>query len=253
MESLIAPGRWIFCAAFAAFGVEYLAFGRFLKGLPLIPDGTPGSPLLPRAIGAAVLAAALLVVLGKRARLAATLLGALLLLSALFLQAPSLALHLRDPARWTMLAEALSLAGGAWSLAALSPREELLGSAQDLLPAAGRVLFALPLAIIGVQHFQYANFVAALVPAWIPWPLFWTWFTGAALVASALAITLQLKATLAATLLALMLLLWVAVLHIPRIVGAAENVNEWTSGFVALAVGGAALAVAGATRSSAKP
>ena len=45
--------------------------------------------------------------------------------------------------------------------------------------------------------------------------------------------------------LAAMLLSWVLIVHLPRIAASPEKVDEWTSGFVALAVGGAALVVAG--------
>jgi hypothetical protein len=49
---------------------------------------------------------------------------------------------------------------------------------------------------------------------------------------------------LAASLLGLMFLLWVLLLHSPRVAGAAHNGNEWTSLFVALAMSGAAFLVA---------
>ena len=31
---------------------------------------------------------------------------------------------------------------------------------------AGRLLFALTLVVFGIQHFQYAAFVASVVPSW---------------------------------------------------------------------------------------
>jgi hypothetical protein len=43
-----------------------------------------------------------------------------------------------------------------------------------------------------------------------------------------------------------MFLLWVLILHAPRVVGALHNGNEWTSMFVALAMSGAGFVVAAA-------
>jgi hypothetical protein len=51
---------------------------------------------------------------------------------------------------------------------------------------------------------------------------------------------------LAATLLGTMFLLWVPILHAPRVAGAPQNSDEWTSLFVALAASGCAFVVAGA-------
>jgi len=102
--------------------------------------------------------------------------------------------------------------------------------------------------IFGVQHFMYAKFIATLIPVWIPGHLFWAYFVGVAFVATALSIATKIQGRLAAALLGLMFLLWVIVLHAPRVVAAAHDGNEWTSAFVALAMSGGAFLVAGALR-----
>jgi hypothetical protein len=109
----------------------------------------------------------------------------------------------------------------------------------------GRFLFALPLLVFGIQHFMYARYVATLVPSWIPGHLFWAYFVGAAFVATTLSIATQIKARLSAIWLGIMFLLWVLVLHLPRVAAAPHNGDEWTSAFVALAMGGGAFLVAG--------
>lgn len=43
--------------------------------------------------------------------------------------------------------------------------------------------FSAFLFLSGTQHFLYARFVAKLVPAWIPEPMFWAYAAGAALLA----------------------------------------------------------------------
>jgi uncharacterized membrane protein len=68
--------------------------------------------------------------------------------------------------------------------------------------------------VYGVLHFRYAVFVATIVPPWIPWHLFWTYFAGVALIASGMAIVLKKQEHLAATLLGTMILLWVLLIHV---------------------------------------
>jgi len=107
-------------------------------------------------------------------------------------------------------------------------------------------LFAALWIVVGVQHFHYAHFVATLVPAWIPWPLFWAYFVGTTFFATALALIVNKLASLATSLLGIMFLLFVLIVHAPRITAALHNANEWTSGFIALAMSGGGLVAAGA-------
>jgi len=104
----------------------------------------------------------------------------------------------------------------------------------------GRVFVAISLVVFGVQHFIYGGFVAGLVPAWMPGRLFWAYFVGVAFFAAAAGILYKMMARPAATMLGVMFFLFVLLLHIPRIVGNSSDGNEWTSGFVALAMCGGA-------------
>src|SRR5260370_15614263 len=110
----------------------------------------------------------------------------------------------------------------------------------------GRIFVGISLVVFGVQHFIYGGFVATLVPAWMPRRLFWAYFVGVAFFAAAVGIVYKLMARAAATMLGLMFFLFVVLLHIPRIIGNSSNGNEWTSGFVALAMCGGAWILASA-------
>jgi len=76
---------------------------------------------------------------------------------------------------------------------------------------AGQIVFAAALVVSGVQHFMYANFVATLVPSWIPARSFWAISVGAAFVAAAVSILAQRPAPLATFLMGTMFLLWVLI------------------------------------------
>ena len=110
----------------------------------------------------------------------------------------------------------------------------------------GRIFVAISLVVFGVQHFIYGGFVATLVPAFIPGRLFWAYFVGVAFFAAAVGILYKMMARPAATMLGVMFFLFVVLLHIPRIIGNSSNGNEWTSGFVALAMCGGAWVLASA-------
>src|SRR5437879_8963730 len=110
----------------------------------------------------------------------------------------------------------------------------------------GRIFVAISLVVFGVQHFLYGGFVAGLVPAWMPGRLFWAYFVGVAFLAAAVGILVELLARPAATMLGVMFFLFLVLLHIPRIVLHSHDGNEWTSGFVALAMCGGAWVLASA-------
>jgi len=93
----------------------------------------------------------------------------------------------------------------------------------------------------------YADFLATVVPAWMPVRLFWAYFVGMVFLMTASDIFFKKWERPAATLLGVMFLLFVVMLHIPRIVTHSRDGNEWTSGFVALAMSGGAWILAGAT------
>ncbi len=111
----------------------------------------------------------------------------------------------------------------------------------------GRIFVAISLVVFGIQHFLYGGFVATLVPAWMPGRLFWAYFVGVAFVAGAVGIFIHMMARPAATMLGVMFFLFVVLLHIPRIVTHSRDGNEWTSGFVALAMCGGAWVLASAS------
>jgi hypothetical protein len=142
----------------------------------------------------------------------------------------------------------LALAGGAWMLAyALPANLPAIPAALTRTLAAGRYIFAVPLVIFSVLHFKYAFFISNLIPKWIPERFFFANFVGLCFLCAALAIATGIRARLAGYMLAAMFLLWVAILHAPRVAASPHNGNEWTSMLIALAMAGCAFAAAAGT------
>jgi uncharacterized membrane protein len=247
MHGLVTVGRFFFAIAMALFGVQYFIYASAMNGPIPGPPWTPGAHWLAWLTGIALIAIAVSIATGKHSRLAAMLLGAALFLKILFLHLPGLITQIHNPGPWTVTFELLALCGASFILANVTPPDESTTSTGNLgssLATAGRLVFAIALVVFAVQHFLYARFIATLIPAWIPGHLFWAYFIGVAFVGAALAIAAKVQAKFAAILLGTMFVLWVLVLHLPRVVASPHNGNEVTSLFIALAMSGASFFLA---------
>jgi uncharacterized membrane protein len=98
----------------------------------------------------------------------------------------------------------------------------------------------------GIDHFLYTDFVATLVPSWMPGHIFWTYFAGIALIGTGVGIILKFTRKWVALLASAMIFLWFILLHIPRAIADpnGNKGNEITSVFEALAFSGIALGIA---------
>ena len=79
----------------------------------------------------------------------------------------------------------------------------------------GPMFYAAPLACFGTEHFTLTKIIASLIPAWIPWHLFWAYFVGACFIAAALSLVTRIQARLTAGLLALTFFLFVVLMDAP--------------------------------------
>jgi uncharacterized membrane protein len=86
----------------------------------------------------------------------------------------------------------------------------------DKLILFGPLLFAIPMAIFGADHFTFAKAVAGVVPSWIPAHLFWVYFVGVSLIAAAISLATKIQSRLAAALLGIMIFLFVLLIHVPN-------------------------------------
>jgi len=251
----IAPvARFLFALAILAFGIQHLLYGEFVtRVVPKLPAWIPWHSFWAYATGLILITAGAAILLQKRARLAAELLGALILLSVLaFYLPPLLVTPILGPL-WTNAGKALALSGGAFLVAGSLPPTDtgwrVFRFLDRLIPPAPFFLSAF-LIIAGIQHFLYATFVATLVPSWIPGHLFWTYFAGIALIAGGLGMLIPKVKVPAALLSGIMILLWVVLLHIPRAISAPHDSNETTAVFEALAISATAFLVGRSSISS---
>jgi uncharacterized membrane protein len=253
MNSLHSLGRVFFATAIVAFGVQHVVHGDFVtRVVPWWPEWIPAHPVWASVVGAGLIGAGLALLARKRTVEVATLLGSIILLSFFFLALPLAAADSPLGGSWTRAGKALALAGGAFLVARSAfmaanptPRGLVVPATRlERLWSLGPWLFGAFLTLCGIQHFIHVEFVASLVPSWIPGALMWTYFTGVALIASGIGVVARVTALLAGLLAGLMIFLWVVLLHIPRAAAAPHDTNETTAVFEALAMSGIALLIA---------
>jgi len=238
MNYLFQPGRALYSIAILAFGLLHFAFGHTLMGMLPLPATGSGLVCWTYLDGAVLTLAGGCLLLRIKPLWAARLAGVWLLLLYLGIFLRGEITHSYDPAVWTGAFEVLALGGGAFVWA---------DTARD---GWGKYLYAAALIVFAIQHFQYAVFISGLIPAWIPARLFWAYAVGVLFLLSAASIAFRLQVRVVCTLLGIMFLLWVLILHTPRVAGSPHTETEWTSLFVALGMGGVAWMLASRGRTS---
>lgn len=246
-------GRLFFAVSIAAFGIQQLVRGGFVRLVPPLPTWIPSPGLWARLVGLVLILLGLAIATGRRARWAAAVLGTLLLLDFLLLHLPRALTNPRVGFMWTNPCKALAMLGGVIILAGALPEEDsgLARLFRKLMPL-GPLFLGGFMILGGVQHFVYADFVAQLVPAWIPGTRFWVYFTGVALIAGGVGIVLPKTQRLAAVMSGIMIFLWVVLLHIPRALADLHDTGEISGVFEALALSGVAFILAGRGRGTAE-
>lgn len=247
MPALIKTGKYLFAIAVLAFGIEQFIFLHPLTAfIPM--TGMPEKQLTIAVItGILFILAAIRLAFNIGGKYTAWFPCTLLILLFLLLHLSGLVKDIHNGSEWTVCFELIALGSGALISVILSS-PELFKPQPDFnlrwLHVA-RILFALALIVFSGLHFVYADYIATLIPKWIPFPLFWAYFFGVAFIATALSLLLQLIVRLSTSLLSIMFFVWVLVLHLPRCIHNAHTESEWTSLFIALAMGSTALMFTG--------
>lgn len=262
MEWLIKTGRSFYAIAIGGLGFQQFLDGQFRPVLlPAWPAWLPGLSIIAYLAGAALIACAVAILFEKRARAVALVLGGVLLLLVVFGHLPYELFA--DPSKgylfaWSDTLKELTLSGGAFVIAGSYPGGNATGHQpsaltrllEKFIPVAP-VFFSIMLIVFGIIHFQYADGVKTMVPAWIPpGQVFWTYFAAIALIGSGIAIIFKIQLRLIATLLGIMIFCWFILLHIPRAAVAppTDKGNELTSVFEALGFSGIAFVISRTVR-----
>jgi len=250
-------GRVCVGLALIGYGGQFFLYAHNIAALSQTwPAWLGGAPFTEFLAGALLILTGAAIVSGFCAELAAVSLGSVVVLWILALTVPPALAALANPAPRNNVAESFGICGailfvGQW-FARKNPSNSTLDLAAEKLGLLARVLYPLGLIIFGVEHLMYAEFVATLVPAWIPWHLFWAEFCGIALIAGGIAIAFNVIGALGARLTGLMILLFGILVNAPRAIPS-SNPDEWTSLFHTLAWSGGAFVAATLLKKSGSP
>jgi uncharacterized membrane protein len=109
----------------------------------------------------------------------------------------------------------------------------------------GPVFEAVALAVFAAEHFLAARDLSVIVPRWMPGPLFWTYFVGAALLAAAISFIAWRYVRWSASLLAVLFLIIVATIDLPNLPKHLHERLFWTLTVREVSFSGGAMVLAG--------
>jgi hypothetical protein len=247
MKKLTELGPIIYAIAIVGFAVNQLVTQNFLTGLFPVPAGLPLRLFWVILSSVVFLLAAVGILFLGRKWLGAALAGTSFFIFFLLLHLPMLLSDFYNPVIWTPPFETLMLGSGGFMIAAWlvnsGPGDERWGKPLNIMALISQYLFAVGLVVFAVLHIKYNDYIQTLIPAWMPGHILLSYVVIAAFLLSALSFFTGLKLSLASGLLGTMFLLWVLLLHAPRAIGKLTAEPEWSSLFVALAVGGSAFTI----------
>jgi uncharacterized membrane protein len=113
-------------------------------------------------------------------------------------------------------------------IGALAARNDVAGArGLDKIVALSNLCFAAPLAVFGAEHFAAAAGISQMVPKFMPWPMFWTYFVGCGLLAASLSIATKIEVRWSGLLFGIMMFLFVAMMDLPAALASPHNHFNW--------------------------
>ncbi|NOQ27061.1 MAG: DoxX family protein [Bacteroidales bacterium] len=113
------------------------------------------------------------------------------------------------------------------------------------LTTIGRILFALPFAVFGLNHFLMVDFFTGMLNSFIPGTSFTIILTGIALIAASISIIFKKYIKLSCILLAFLLFIFIVTIHIPQLFDPEKKLLAFMSLLKDVTIMGGALMIAG--------
>lgn len=201
-------------------GIGLLHF--FFKGfrpiiMPIPAESVADISILVHLIAMYILVSGLFICINKKTRDVSLLLGAFFFIFLLGGHLPvRLQHHSEIRGAWIDAIKILALSGGALLMASAYPRarpNKVFDALYKVAPV-GKYFFVIMLLLFGYGHMVNAVNISRLVPDYIPWPVFWTYIGGIALLGSAISFVINFKVKIVALLLGLTLFIWLISLHL---------------------------------------
>jgi uncharacterized membrane protein len=212
-------------------GVMGIRKGDFVQVWQPVPNWVPARAALAYVCALISLASGIGLLASRTASAASRVLFASLLLWLLVLRLPNL--FFQTPlvlVAWTFGSTAVIVAA-AWVLcvwfAGDRDRQRFGFFTDERGLRIARALYGVSLIPFGLAHFMYPDATTVLIPAFLPWPVAWAYFTGATFIAAGLAVIAGVFAPLAAALSTLQMGLFGLIVWVPRVVTGSLSDFQW--------------------------
>ncbi|MBN9383035.1 MAG: hypothetical protein J0H74_19920 [Chitinophagaceae bacterium] len=217
MNTCMTLGRIFFGVGILGIGVLHFFYPGIrpiiIPGLTNIP---PDLSFISYFIAVLLIGTGLWVTVGKKFNGISLLMGIIFLLLFLFGHLPRFLSAGAFNNYWVNTNKVLALSGGFLAVSTINapkPGHKIM----RLLAKAGPIgmyFYAIMLYNFGVGHFNNLEGISNIVPKYIPFPKFWTFLGGVALIGSAISIFSKYMVKKILLLLALNLFIWLLLLHL---------------------------------------
>jgi uncharacterized membrane protein YphA (DoxX/SURF4 family) len=219
MTKCITAGRIIFALGMLGLAVLCIMSRDFVIGRPPAwPESFSVNPALAYGAAVVVMVACFAMLANKKGRTAALVIAGLITVLSLV---PRHLPHFMND--WANVYKTIALIGGALIVASTYGRKASAIQQDKWLVRTGSAALSIFFVVCAYAHVKYVDFVNTIIPDFIPFHTFFTYFAAACLFAGGIGIWIPATRRLAALLSAIMLSGWLVLLHIPRF---AANVHD---------------------------
>jgi uncharacterized membrane protein YphA (DoxX/SURF4 family) len=225
LDKLILFGPLFYAAPLGAFGTEHFTLARVIASI--VPSWVPWHLFWAYFVGACFIAAALSLVTGIQARLAASLLALTFFLFVVLMDVPAWAHNPHNQIGLTLALRELAFSGGALALAA-SLTQQWRERGTHILATVARYFVAIPVLFYSFEQFMHGDHVPGvplepLTPQWIYGHAIWTYLAAVAYAVTGIMLLLGKRTRAAATWLGLTVLFVELVVYVP--IGVVERAS----------------------------
>lgn len=245
IDKFVRLGPLFYAFPLAVFSGEHFTVTKDIANL--VPSWIPWHIFWTYLVGIGLLAGALSIVARRLSGLAATLLGIMFFCFVLLMDIPGVIATPHDRFAQALMLRELSFSAGAFALAST----EVQWSWRRWMPAYARYVVGATMVFYGVKHFLHPQNVPVvplelLMPAWIPFHYFWSFFAGGALVLAGLCLVANWNARLAAAWMGVVAFIVILFVYLPILVKSPGDIGVAMNYFAdTLMMNGTFLLVAG--------